>query len=245
MPTLIDEIAECAAAEGVPSALAAARDGVDALLRDRGLRRTTPELTAESLLRGAVASARLDGSSTDMDELRASQGDERATSAARLNAGLLALIPVVSRSPLQALARMHALAAAGLVEQEDLGRPRTDDGVASRMQALAACLVSPTSLPAVAVAAVAHAELATTRPFRRCNGLVARALERLLLVARGVDPTSLLVPEAGHLALAGGYRGTLSAYAGGEAAGRRAWLLHCAQALAKATELSPLLTSRG
>ena len=32
------------------------------MLRDRGLRRTSPELTAESLLRGAHASAVLEGS---------------------------------------------------------------------------------------------------------------------------------------------------------------------------------------
>ncbi len=197
-------------------------------------------LTAESLLRGAVASARIDGSSTDADRLRRGEGDERATSAARLNAGLLALVPVVGRSPLQALARMHALAAVGLVEQEVIGRPRIDGGVAARMQALATGLVSPGPVPAIAVAAVAHAELATARPFQRCNGLVARALERLLLVAKGVDPTSLLVPEAGHLALVEDYRAALAAYASGGATGRRAWLLHCAQALSRATELSPL-----
>ena len=45
------------ALEGVPSALASARDGIDAMLRDRGLRRTAPDVTGESLLRGAHASA--------------------------------------------------------------------------------------------------------------------------------------------------------------------------------------------
>ncbi len=49
------------------------RDGIDALLRDRGLRRTTPDLTAESLLRGAHASAVLEGS----DVHRSTRADRR------------------------------------------------------------------------------------------------------------------------------------------------------------------------
>ena len=43
------------ALEGVPSALAAARDGIDAVLRDRGLRRTAPGRD------GGVAAARRAG----------------------------------------------------------------------------------------------------------------------------------------------------------------------------------------
>ena len=51
--------------------MAATRDGIDALLRDRGLRRTAPELTGESLLRGAHASAVLEGSDSSLEEIRA------------------------------------------------------------------------------------------------------------------------------------------------------------------------------
>ena len=40
-----DPLSRLASLEGVPSAYAAARDGIDALLRDRGLRRTSPETT--------------------------------------------------------------------------------------------------------------------------------------------------------------------------------------------------------
>lgn len=226
--------------EGVPSALAAARDGIDALLIDRGLRRTTPELTAESLLLGAAASSSLEGSKTDRDALRKGRGDDVAMSAARLNAGLLALVPVVSRSPLQALARMHTLAATGLVDVNRLGRPRPVDGLAERLQTLASWLLVPTAAPAIAVAAVAHAELLTINAFEGGNGLVARALERLILVAKGVDPTSVLVPEGGHAARGDDYRAALDAYAEGGLSGRRAWLLHAAQAITASIELSPL-----
>jgi hypothetical protein len=236
----VDDIATYAGLEGVPSALAAARDGVDALLTDRGLRRTTPELAVEALLRGAAASARLAGSGTDLEQLRRGQSDVPATSAARLNAGLLALVPVVGRSPLQAFARLHTLAAQASVERDQLGRPRDTDGSAQRLQALSVVLLAPARIPAMALAAVAHAEIAAFRPFQSGNGLVGRALERLILVARGVDPASVLVPEAGHLTLAPAYRPGLERYAAGSAAGRRDWLLHCADAYTIAAELSPL-----
>jgi hypothetical protein len=240
MTALVHVVARDACLEGVPSALASARDGVDALLRDRGLRRTSPLLTAESLLRGAVASAQLSGGTSTLDDVRAGRYDEVATRAARLNGHLLALVPVVGRSPLQALARMHALAAPS-GSPETTGRPRDAPGVAPRLQALAGLLTAPTAAPALAVAAVAHAELATLRPFASANGLVARALERLLLVARGVDPASLLVPEFGHRRNEQAYRRALADYAGGEVEGRRRWLLHSAAVVDAAAAASPLV----
>ena len=45
-----DPFITAAQLEGVPSAYAATRDGIDSLLRDRGLRRSTPDDTARSLL---------------------------------------------------------------------------------------------------------------------------------------------------------------------------------------------------
>ena len=68
-------------------------------------------------------------------------------------------------------------------------------------------------------------------PFATHNGLVARAAERLVLVARGVDAKSLVVPEAGHLALRAGVRvepARVSATA--DRAGVHAWLLYAAEA---------------
>src|SRR5690606_20756546 len=47
-----DPFIAAASLEGVPSAFRAARDGMDAILRDRGLRRSTPDDTARSLLIG-------------------------------------------------------------------------------------------------------------------------------------------------------------------------------------------------
>lgn len=101
--------------EGVPSGFAGARDGIDVLLRDRGLRRTSPELTGESLLRGAHASAVLEGSASSLAEVRAGEGDEIAADAVRVSTELLSLVPVLRRQPLQAFARMHTLAARGVL----------------------------------------------------------------------------------------------------------------------------------
>lgn len=219
--------------------MAASRDGIDALLRDRGLRRTTPELTAESLLRGAHASAVLDGSPAALEELRAGEADEAGAAALRVSTELLALVPVLSRSPAQAFARLHTLAGKGVLDDADLGRPRDAAG-AERLAALARLLVAPTSAPALVAAAVVHAELRTVAPFASHNGIVARAAERLVLVGRGVDPTSLTVPEAGHLALRAQYESNLAAYSDGGAAGVHAWLLYASEAYTAGAQASPL-----
>lgn len=233
-----DPLSRLASLEGVPSAYAAARDGIDAMLRDRGLRRTSPETTAESLLRGAHASAVLEGSASTLAEVRAGSGDEVAGDAVRVSTELLSLSPSLSRAPLQALARIHALAAAGL-PAEQRGRPR-DGAAADRLRGIGELLTAPTPAPSLLVAAVVHAELATAAPFGSHNGIVARAAERLVLVARGVDEKSLVVPEAGHLALRAAYESNLRGYAEGGAAGVHAWLLYAAEAYAAGAEASPL-----
>jgi hypothetical protein len=224
--------------EGVPSAFAAARDGIDALLRDRGLRRTSPEQTTESLLRGAHASAVLEGSASSLDEVRDGRGDEVAQAALRVSTGVLSLVPVIGSSPLQALARLHALAGKGAVDDDALGRPVSTDA-AARLNALGSTLVS-TSVPALMVGALVHAEVVTVAPFASHNGIVARAAERLVMVARGVDPASVVVPEAGHLALRPQYESNLRGYRDGGRAGLQSWLLYAAEAVTRGVEDSPL-----
>ena len=96
-----DPLAWLVALEGVPSGYAAARDGIDVMLRDRGLRRTSPETTAESLLRGAHASRRARGLRRPRwRELREGAGDAIAADAVRMSASLLALAPAAQdRAP--------------------------------------------------------------------------------------------------------------------------------------------------
>ncbi len=223
--------------EGVSSAYAATRDGIDTMLRDRGLRQTSPDLTTESLLRGAHASAVLGGSGSSLDDVRAGAADSVAQGALRASVELLGLVPVFGRSPAQALARLHALAAATSVPADERGRPR-DPAAAERLRQSLGVLDA--ERPALVTAALLHAELACGAPFATANGIVARAAERLVLVSSGVDAKSLVVPEAGHLALRAAYESNLHAYADGGRPGLRAWLLYCAEAYAAAAEASPL-----
>ena len=85
-----------------------------------------------------------------------------------------------------------------------------------------------------------HADLASAAPFASHNGVVARALERLVLVARGVDTKSLVVPEAGHLALRPEYESNLRGYRDGQNRGVHAWVLYAAEAYVAGAEASPL-----
>jgi hypothetical protein len=221
--------------EGVPSAYAATRDGIDVMLRDRGLRRTSPEQTTESLLRGAHASAVLEGSTSSLDEVRNGTGDAIAQAAVRVSTELLSLVPVVRRSPAQAFARLHALTGGG-----SPGQPVSSEA-AGRLQSLARTMLH-TRAPALLVAALVHADLLSTAPFADHNGIVARAAERLVLVGRGVDPASLVVPEAGHLVLRAEYESNLRGYGLGGTSGLHSWLLYAAEAQSKGAEASPLRT---
>jgi Fic family protein len=236
---MTDPLAWLTDLEGVRSAYAGTRDGIDVMLRDRGLRRTSPEMTAESLLRGAHASAVLEGSTATVEEVRAGEVDEIAADAVRLSASMLALAPLLKTAPLQAIARLHAVVGSGALDPEQLGRPR-DAASADRLRGVAELLLSGTEAPALLVAAIAHADVATAAPFASHNGIVARALERLVLVSRGVDAKSLVVPEAGHLALRAAYESSLRGYSEGGPRGVHAWALYGAEAFAAGAEASPL-----
>lgn len=233
-----DPFLPSASLDGVASRFAATRDGIDALLRDRGLRRVSPEDTSRSLLLGAAATAALEGSAVAAEELAEGAGDTTARAALRLSTELLGLVPIWRNSPLQAMARLHALAAAGSVPDEALGRP--DGEGAPRLVLLAQNLTVPTQAPGLVVAALVHAEIASCGAFTSHAGVVARAAERIVLVERGVDPPSVTVPEAGHAAEQDGYRSALAAYAGGSEAGVAQWLNYASQAFARGAELSPL-----
>lgn len=239
MPDRPDPLAALHDLEGVASAMAATRDGIDALLRDRGLRRTAPTMTGESLLRGAHASAVLAGAVCSLEDIRSGSAPEEAMPAVRVSAELMGLAPRLAASPLQAFARLHTLAGSGVVPDDELGRPHNPHA-ARRLSQLGRLLTEATRAPALVVAAVAHAELVAAAPFASGNGIVARAVERLILVGRGVDPTSLVVPEAGHLALRREYESNLLAYSEGGTRGVQAWLLYAAEAFAAGAEASPL-----
>ena len=228
-----DPLADLARLEGVPSAVVSARDAVDAVLRDRGLRLVTAEQSAQALLAGARASAAL------TDDV-----DGWLPGAVRLATEIPSLSALITTSPSQALARAHALAAAGRVPDAELGRLRPGAGVSERMVGLATLLTRPTEASGIVLAAVAHAEVASVAPFGTADGLVARALEQMVLIRTGVDARAALAPAAGHLALRSGYESALNRYREGTVTGVREWLLHCARSLAHAAEVSQLTAAR-
>jgi len=224
-----DPLADLSRLEGVPSAVVSARDAVDAVLRDRGLRPVSAEQSATALLSGARASAAL-----------SDHPDRWLAGSVRLSTELVGLSGLIRVSPNQALARAHVLLARGQIPDAGLGRIGSDAGVAERVLGLAALLTGRTAASAIVVGAVAHAELATVTPFGSADDLVARAVEHMVLIAGGVDPRAVIVPEAGHLALRESYADALAGYRDGSVAGVRNWLLHCARALAAGAEASPL-----
>ena len=226
-----DPLAWLVSLEGVPSAYAAARDGIDVMLRDRGLRRTSPDLTAESLLRGAHASAVLEGSASSLEEVREGSGDETAQAACGSRRSCCRW------SPSSTARRSRRWPGCTRWPAPDRSRTTSsagheDDEAAERVQGVAQALVASTEVPALLTAAMVHAELLTAAPFASHNGIVARAAERLVLAARGVDEKSLVVPEAGHLANRAAYESNLQGYAEGGRAGVHAWALYAAEAFA-------------
>ncbi len=216
--------AELAVLPGVAEAMAEARAMVDRVLVHRVLRSRAPALAAESSVRGARASAALDGVDVPLDEVRAAVApDPVLAGALRAQVELHRLRAVWHSSPRQAIARLHVLAAAGLAEPELLGRP-VDAGAAAALGRVA--VLAGAKAPALMVAAVVHGELVAASAFGAANGVVARAASRLVLSDKGLDPALLTVPEVGHVEL-GDYAAAAMSYGSGDPA---PWLLHCAGA---------------
>jgi hypothetical protein len=218
---------------GVAAAVAAARESVDELFGHRTLRRHSAAVSAESALRGARASAALEGVEVPLSVLRsgAGGGDPVVHGALRVSAGLGGVVDTWQRAPLQVLARLHLLAAAGTGRPETLGRPSGGPESAARLDALGRIVVGDTAVPAVVLAAVVHGELAALAPFGSADGIVARAAARLTLISRGLDPKAVTVPEVGHLERQAEYATALAGYSSGSPEGLADWLRHCCAAV--------------
>ena len=243
-----DPLAHVAELPGVADAVTDARGAVDRLLGHRILRRRSADVSTESALRGARASALLEGTDVALEEFAGTR-DPVAQGALRVSAELGALTSTWRQAPRQVLARLHVLAAADVLPRAELGRPRSTgaaadplklgpvpgpEEVAARLEALVGLLTAPTKAPAIVVGAVVHGELLALRPFGWGDGIVARAAERLTLVERGLDPKSLIAPEVGHAELAAGYGEALRGYLTGTPEGVAAWVRHCGDAVTAA-----------
>ncbi|MFC8449212.1 oxidoreductase [Kitasatospora sp. NPDC057223] len=286
MSTGTDPLAPLAELPGVPEAVAEVRKSVDRLYGHRVMRRRAAEVTSEAALRGARASAALDGADWPLEEVRrrsdfGADAESRTVGAAlRVSAEAGQLLSVWRHSPLQVLARLHLLAAGDA--DGSAGRPRRagegaeplfpldleaaeglDGGghqeaaapaapgrarvelpaapgaeeVAARLDQLSRLIVARAEgpgggAPALVVAAVVHGELLALRPFGSHNGVIARAAQRIVLIAEGLDPKAICPAEVGLAELGtGAYRLALSGYLAGTPDGLARWIGHCGQAL--------------
>ncbi|MET7768225.1 oxidoreductase [Nocardia sp. NPDC005366] len=220
---------------GVRDAADRARDALAAVHRHKANRRGWPTTAAEAAVRAARSSAAIEGGSTDIpadgrvaDPILA--GSLRVGQALDGDA-LRNLVGVWQRAPLQALARLHLLAAADMVSDETLlGRPRADRGVSERLDLLAQTVLGSTA-PAPVVAAVVHGELLTLRPFGTADGIVARAASRLVAVASGLDPHSLGVPEVFWFRRRQAYLDAAAGFGAGTPDAVGGWTILCCAAL--------------
>jgi hypothetical protein len=269
---IVAQLAALADLPGIRDRADAVREACTRLRFHEALRRRIPEAAAESRVRGARASAVLDGVDYPVDLVRElTTGarpwpDDLSPDLATLRGAIAAsaeserVASIVRTAPLQALARLHVAAASPFVRAGDtdhtdtLGRPRVagedtsefvDLGpapdaaeVSRRLAQLADLIVAASKatnrVPAVVISSIVHGEVIAIRPFAHGNGLVARALERALIQALGLDPTGVAVPEAGHVANgAVTYTGSSAAYGKGTAAGVGLWLGQAADAVLK------------
>lgn len=219
---------------GVADAVAAARDAVAVVHRHPANRTGWPATAAEASVRAARASAAIDGGSTDIPAT-GTVSDPVLAGALRVAESIGLLLGTWQRAPLQALARLHVLAAADLVppaDDERLGRPRPGKGVSGRLDLLARLVAGGTSVPAPVLAGVVHGELLTLAPFGIADGVVARAAARLTLIATGLDPKGLVVPEVAFLRAGERYRTLAAGFGTGEPSAVGAWLVFCGESIA-------------
>jgi hypothetical protein len=229
-PAAPDPLAHLVDLPGVRDAADSSRTAIDRLLAHRLMRNRSAEVSTESALRGARASAALEGVDVPLAQLRAGAVDDPVVQGSlRVSAALGSMTETWSRAPGQVRARVHVLAAADLVDRASLGRPAAHAG--PRLTGLFGLVKVETTVPAVLLAGVVHGELAALAPFGTADGVVARAAGRLTGIARGLDPKAVSVPEVGFVELGREeYGEALAGYASGTPEGVAGWLMHCCRA---------------
>lgn len=260
---MTDPLAPLLELAGVADAVERARVACEELRWHEAYRRRSQEVRAEAGLRVTRASSAIEGARVPLSFVRelatgGSLSDPVVVGALRATGLVEQWMPALGVSgsaalpPLrQLLARVHAAATGGWLDEPDVGRLRVDeapqdltglgpapagDELAARIDLLDRTLRA-TAVPALLVGAVVHGELLALRPFLAGNGLVARAVARLLLTTRGLDPTGSVVAEAAWADALNPYLGAAAGFATGTPAGVAAWVRLYGDAVARgATE---------
>ena len=253
-PEGADPAAHIAVLPGVADAVERARRAVDDLRGHRVLRRSADRVAAESALRGARASAALAGADVPLETCappsrrrtpammtsgHARRGRSSSPTASgwrtstrvvvqgalRVAAEIGLLRNAWPKAPLQVVARLHTLAAAGSVPDDVAGPPRARGGRPGSAASASCSRHRPphrrwSSRPSCT---------ASWRRWARSRSAPASsaaAAGRLTMVGRGLDPTAVSVPEVGHVELGReAYLDALDGYRARAAptASRRGW----------------------
>jgi len=252
-----DPLAALAGRPAVVEAVAQARQACSELRWHPALRRRSAEVRTEAGVRAAAASAELEGVRLPLAQVRAMVAAGAAAGAvtgplterpvdavdALVRGALRATLETfdlargLDRAPAQVLARLHALAAADLLvaagpatgAAASLGRP--SPAAATRVAGLVRLLAGGSRAPGLVLAAVCEAELTTTAAFTPAGGVVARALARTVVVASGLDPHGVVVPERHALTDGAGREAALAGYAAGTADGVQGWVVWWGEAV--------------
>jgi hypothetical protein len=228
-----DPLAPIAELPGVAEAAQRARELLGEVHRHKANRRGWPQSAAEAAVQAARASSAIEGGSTVLSASDGSIEDPVLAGALRVaqsldGDALQNMAAVWKRAPLQALARLHLIAAADLVDNPDqLGRPRSVPGMGERLDLLAQLVTGGSKVAAPVLAAVVHGELLALRPFGTADGIVARAASRLVCVTSGLDPHNLGIPEAMWLRRLQAYRDAAEKFAEGTVEGVGGWVIMC------------------
>ncbi|MET9629232.1 oxidoreductase [Lentzea sp. NPDC006480] len=225
---MTDPLAPLLSLPGVADAANAAKDAVFQVHRHRVNLRGWATTAAEASVRAARASAALEGGPTEIPE-SGEVSDPVLAGSLRIAEALGGLVGTWQRAPLQALARLHVLAAADM--SADVGRPRVSADVSARLDLLASLVTGGTSVPAPVLVAVVHGELLGLAPFDVANGVIARAAARMTSISSGLDPKGLGVPEVACLRRSAEYEAASVAFASGSLEGLGQWILFVCSAL--------------
>jgi hypothetical protein len=230
---MTDPLLPLAELPGVAEAVATARSAIADVHRHPSNRRGWPATAAEASVRAARASAAIAGGSTKLPTDGGVE-DPVLAGALRVAEALGPMLGTWQRAPMQALARLHVLAAADLVgpkEQDSLGRPEFKPGGARRLELLADLLTGGTKIAAPILIAVVYGELLNLAVFPLGNGVVARAAARLTSVATGLDTKGLIVPEVAYLRRESEFFEAQQGFATGEPDAVAHWIILNCQAL--------------
>ncbi|MBC2682391.1 Fic family protein [Corynebacterium anserum] len=232
---------------GVEDAVAQANDYIARVHRHPANLRGWDVTGAESVLRGARASAQLDGGTPRLPE--DGHVDDPILAGALRAAELLAPDGVAEtqstwrRAPLQIMARINSVASPRMSDEgfrrkaaqssEFLvpGRPQRQTD--RRLQLLGRLITGGTKVNSVVLSAVIHGELLTLEPFADANGVTARACSRLATISGGLDPRGLGVPEVWWNRHRDEYRAKAQRFAEGTPEGVAEWICFHATGLAE------------